>query len=339
MILLICQHIKWKLKVLNTFNLKDFLKKEIKTERITKSKSKIICLFKKSKFKLMKIIIHGGFFSESNTNLETKLAKQKSLKQIVKQSYEFLQNNTAIDTVCYAVTLLENDPLFNAGIGSQIQSDGKIRMSAAVIDGDSQKMSGVINIENVKNPIQVALHLQSEDDRVLGGNGATNYALKKGFEEFNTEIPQRRQEYEEKLKATGTGTVGCVALDSLGRIAAATSTGGKGFELPGRISDSATVAGNYANKFCGVSLTGVGEDIVSGAVAAKIVTRVTDGFSIEKAFEKTFAELKPFNGFAGAIAITKEGEIYHADSHPSMVFASFDGENLEVLSNKLYLNL
>ena len=119
-------------------------------------------------------------------------------------------------------------------------------------------------------------------------------------------------------------------LDNNGKIAVATSTGGKGFEIPGRISDSATVAGNYANEFCGVSLTGVGEDIVSNATAAKIVTRVTDGFSIEKAFEKTFAELKPYDGFAGAIGIDKQGNIFHQDSHPSMVFASFDGENEEV---------
>jgi L-asparaginase len=168
------------------------------------------------------------------------------------------------------------------------------------------------------------------DDRILGGSGATNFARKHGFEVFSTEIPQRKAEYEAKLASTGTGTVGCVVLDADGKIAVATSTGGKGFEIPGRISDSATVAGNYANAFCGVSLTGVGEDIVSGAVATKIVTRVTDGFLLEAAFEKTFNELKPFDGFAGAIAIDKNGNMYHLDSHPSMVFASFDGENVEV---------
>lgn len=278
----------------------------------------------------MKIIIHGGFFSESSTSQETKVAKQNALLQIVKDSYEFLKTHSAVETVVYAVSLLENDDLFNAGIGSQIQSDGKIRMSASLMDGTTQKFSGVINIEEVKNPIQVALELMKVDDRVLGGSGATNFARQHGFEQFSTEIPQRRAEYEAKLAATGTGTVGCVALDADGNLAAATSTGGKGFEIPGRISDSATVAGNYVNEFCGVSLTGVGEDIVSGAVAAKIVTRVTDGFSLDKAFEKTFAELKPYDGFAGAIAIDKFGNMFHQDSHPSMVFASYDGENEEV---------
>ena len=278
----------------------------------------------------MKVIIHGGFFSESSTNHETKIAKQKALLRIVKDSYDYLKTHSAVETVVYAVSLLEDDELFNAGIGSQIQSDGKIRMSASLMDGTTEKFSGVINIEEVKNPIQVAQLLMNVDDRVLGGSGATQFARQHGFEKFSTEIPQRRAEYEAKVASLGTGTVGCVALDANGKLAAATSTGGKGFEIPGRISDSATVAGNYVNQYCGVSLTGVGEDIVSGAVAAKIVTRVTDGFSLEKAFEKTFAELKPYDGFAGAIAIDKHGNIFHQDSHPSMVFASFDGEKEEV---------
>ena len=278
----------------------------------------------------MKIIIHGGFFSESDQSHDVKIAKQNSLQEIAKTSFEFLKNHSAEETVVHAVKLLEDDLLYNAGMGSQIQSDGKIRMSASLMNGASQKFSGVINIENVKNPIEVAQVLMKEDDRVLGGNGAKIYATENAFEDFSTEIPQRRKEYEEKLKNGGKGTVGCVALDSEGRLAAATSTGGKGFELVGRISDSATVAGNYANEYCAVSCTGVGEDIVSNATAAKIVIRVTDGFSLNDAVEKTFTELKEIDGFAGAIAIDKNGNIAHQDSHPTMVFASYDGKDFEV---------
>lgn len=278
----------------------------------------------------MKLIIHGGFFSESGTDKETKVAKQQALLSIVKQSYNYLQFHTALETVVYAVSLLEDDALFNAGIGSQIQSDGKIRMSASLMDGMTHKFSGVINIEDVKNPIQVAEILLNVDDRVLSGAGATQFAREHGFEAFSTEITQRKAEYEAKLVGNGQGTVGCVAFDKNGNIAVATSTGGKGFEIVGRVSDSATVAGNYANAFCGVSLTGVGEDIVSNATAVKIVTRVTDGFSLAQAFDKTFTELKPYDGFAGAIAIDYKGNIYHQDSHPTMVFASYDGEKEEV---------
>lgn len=278
----------------------------------------------------MKLIIHGGFFSESSQSQETKKAKQEALERIVKSSFDYLKSHTALETVVYAVSLLEDDKLFNAGIGSMIQSDGKIRMSASLMDGVSKKMSGVINLEDTKNPIQVAMVLQKEQDRILAGEGAINYARKHGFKEFSTEIPLRRLEYETKLKSLGTGTVGCVALDKNGHLAAATSTGGKGFELVGRVSDSATVAGNYANDDCGVSLTGVGEDIVSGAMAAKIVTRVTDGMSLNIAVQKTFNEIKPYEGFAGAICIDKSGNIAHRDSFPSMVYASYDGEILEV---------
>jgi L-asparaginase len=116
-----------------------------------------------------------------------------------------------------------------------------------------------------------------------------------------------------------------VALDVLGNLAAATSTGGKGFEIPGRVSDSATTAGNYANACAGVSCTGVGEDIVSGALASSIVTRVTDGMPLALATEKTFKELSPFNGFAGIIGISATGEVYHNDTHPYMVWALCDG--------------
>lgn len=278
----------------------------------------------------MKIIIHGGFFSESDQSKEMKIAKQNSLKRIAEKAYQYLETHSAVETVAFTVSLLEDDNLYNAGIGSQIQSDGIIRMSAALMDGETQKMSGVINIQDVKNPILVAKELMKEEDRVLGGNGAKNYATEHGFENFSTEIPQRRAEYEAKIKNGGKGTVGCVAIDKSGKLAAATSTGGKGFEIPGRISDSATVAGNYANEFCAVSCTGVGEDIVSNATATKIVTRVTDGMSLQQAFTKTFAELELIDGFAGAIAIDKDGNVFHQDSYPKMVFASYDGSIFDV---------
>ncbi|MDQ7949606.1 MAG: isoaspartyl peptidase/L-asparaginase [Pedobacter sp.] len=280
----------------------------------------------------MKLIIHGGFFSESATNQETKKAKQDALGRIAEMAGQFLKGHTALETVVYAVSLLEDDELFNAGIGSQIQSDGKVRLSASLMEGKSQKFSGVINLENVKNPIQVAAKLLGTDDRVLSGEGAQIFARKQGFADFNPITPQRMKEYTLKLnQQERKGTVGCVALDADGNLAAATSTGGKGFEIPGRVSDSATVAGNYANIDAGISCTGVGEDIVSGALAAKIVTRVSDGFTLAAACEKSFAELQSIDGFAGVIGISAKGEMYHCDSHPYMVWASFDG-NLQVFN-------
>lgn len=275
-----------------------------------------------------KVILHGGFFSEADTSDTIKKAKQCALQDIVINTHHFIQGHNALETVVFATELLENCDLFNAGTGSQIQRDGKIRMSASLMDGVSLKFSGVINIEDVKNPIRVAECLLKVEDRVLAGEGAIQFARKNGFGIFNTETAQRRKEFEAKRSNAGSGTVGCVAIDKNGNLAAATSTGGKGFEIPGRVSDSATVAGNFANQVCAVSCTGVGEDIVSGAVAIKIVTRVTDGLAIREACEKTFSELKLFNGFAGAIAIDKDGNLFHIDSHPTMVFASYDGNDL-----------
>ncbi len=273
----------------------------------------------------MKLIIHGGFFSESNTNHEVKVAKQQALKAIVETGYAYLQHHTAAETVVYTISLLEDSDLFNAGTGSQIQSDGRIRLSAALMDGRTQRFSGIINTEDIKNPIQVAEKLMLYDDRVLSGEGALAFARDNGFNYYNPETPQRRQEYEKKLNdSVRLGTVGCVALDAAGNIAAGTSTGGKGYEIPGRVSDSATVAGNYANAHAGISCTGVGEDIVSGAVAAKIAVRVTDGMALAQAVDKTLAELKPYNGFAGVVALSASGEVYHADTHPYMVWASHE---------------
>ncbi len=280
----------------------------------------------------MKLLIHGGFFSEFSQSNETKVAKQNAMERIAKASFEYLKTHSAVETVVFAVEQLENDSLFNAGIGSQIQNDGVIRMSASLMDGTTKKFSGVINIQEVKNPIRVAENLITVDDRVLGGEGANAYAKSIGVETFSTEIPERRAEYEAKLAASRLGTVGCVALDNEGKLAAATSTGGKGFEIPGRISDSATVAGNYANDDCAVSCTGVGEDIVSVAVASSIATRVTDGFSIDSAFNKTFSELAKFDGFAGAIGLDKYGNMFWQESHPKIVFAAYDGVNFTVFS-------
>lgn len=275
----------------------------------------------------MKLIIHGGFFSESLTNQEVKKAKQEALLEIVNMGYKYLQRHTAAQTVVYTVSLLEDCDLFNAGTGSQIQSDGRIRMSAGLMDGKTRRFAGVINIEGVKNPIQVADRLMLFDDRVLSGGGAETFARNHGFGYYNPEVLQRRHEYEKKLSdSIRLGTVGCVALDIYGDLAAGTSTGGKGFEIPGRVSDSATTAGNYANACVGISCTGVGEDIVSAALASTIAARVTDGLPLATACQKTLHEVKIFAGFAGIIAISEKGEVYHTDTHPYMVWACHDGE-------------
>ena len=147
----------------------------------------------------MKLIIHGGFFSESSTNQETKKAKQDALAEIASSAYAYLQSHNAIETVAFTISLLEDNLLFNAGLGSQIQSDGKVRLSASIMDGNSQKFAGVINIQDVRNPIQVASLLLNYEDSVLSGDGAIDFARKNGYEHFDPITPQRLSEYEQKL--------------------------------------------------------------------------------------------------------------------------------------------
>lgn len=270
-----------------------------------------------------RLIIHGGL-----SNHPPSAAKKEqlcgALRLIAEQSSAFLQTHSALETVIYAVSLLEDAPLFNAGTGSKLQSDGAIRMSASVMEGHSQRFAGIINIRDVKNPVQVAARLLEYDDRILAGDGALAFARSQGFPPYNPETPKRRRNYEERRAGKG-GTVGAVACDAQGRLAAATSTGGKGFEIPGRVSDSATTAGNYANAFAAVSCTGIGEDIVDMALAARIVIRVADGLPLARACDTSIAETASQEGHAGLIALDADGHMHQAAVKPYLAYAMHDG--------------
>lgn len=125
------------------------------------------------------------------------------------------------------------------------------------------------------------------------------------------------------------GTIGVVALDQYGRISAGTSTGGKGLEKVGRVSDSAMPAGNYANSYAGVSCTGIGEDIIDECLAAKIVIRVTDGLSLNEAMEKSMKEAWENKRDLGAIAISRTGNIVLGKTSEILLAAYHDGEKNE----------
>ncbi len=151
-----------------------------------------------------------------------KRAKQDALREIVTLGHKYLQTHNAIETVVYTVSLLEDCDLFNAGTGSQIQSDGKIRMSASLMNGKTMQFSGDDHSisKGVLNPIRVAEKLLNMEDKVLSGKGALEFARHQGFGYYNPEIPQRRHEYEKKLSdSIRLGTVGCVALDIYGDMA------------------------------------------------------------------------------------------------------------------------
>lgn len=251
------------------------------------------------------LIIHGG--AGMREGRHAKLVEYaEHLQQIINRSYPLLLGEGAEAAVLDAIRRLEDDPLFNAGTGSRLQSDGRVRMSAALMDSQRKKLAGVMNIENVRHPIDLANHLMTERYSMLCGDQATRYARTLDIAEYDPVTAHRQQEFNERNSGK-TGTVGAVAVDAKGVICAGTSTGGVGFETPGRVSDSATVAGTYTSANVGVSCTGVGEHIVNHAVAARIVTRVDDGLTLDEALAKTITEANQRYYQYGLISLDRNG--------------------------------
>jgi len=291
-----------------------------------------------------KLIIHGGAGSslKGKGGLE---AVRQSLHQIVEEVYQLLlAGKTATEAVIKGCQLLEDEPRFNAGTGSVLQSDGQIRMSASLMDGMKQRFSGVINVSRVKNPINLAERLQTEDDRILSDYGSAELLRELNLPIYDPLTDLRLQEWIEERKENFSrkmagviaeddqarrGTIGVVALDNQGRISAGTSTGGKGLERIGRVSDSAMPAGNYANQFAGVSCTGIGEDIIDECLAAKVVIRVTDGLSLVKSMTKTMQEASNNKRDLGAIAISHKGKIVWGKTSEVLLAAYHNGVKID----------
>lgn len=250
-----------------------------------------------------KLIIHGGAGRRPPAKRQKEI--ENALEDILNTAYPVLLEKGAVEAVVRAVMILEDNPLFNAGTGSRLQSDGRARLTASLMDGRRQRFSAVVNIEKVKNPIKVAHLLQEERFTVLAGREATAFARVKGFRPYNPITKESLAEWGKRCE--GTSTVGAVAIDSKGDIASATSTGGVGCETPGRVSDVASPCGTYANGLVGVSCSGRGEDIINAALAVRVATRVNDGMGLQEAMELSLKELGGVGGKAGMIALDKEG--------------------------------
>jgi L-asparaginase len=295
-----------------------------------------------------KLIIHGGAGSSLKGKGGVEVVRQ-SLTKVLEEVYPLLlAGESAQAAAVRGCQLLEDDPRFNSGTGSVLQSDGQIRMSASLMNGTNQRFSGTINVSRLKNPIALAQALQNLPDRVLSDYGSAELARELQLPIYNPltdlrlqEWLQERQENFIKTAAgvvaepdlapsieAGRGTIGVVALDRQGGLAAGTSTGGKGFERIGRVSDSATPAGNYATAQAAVSCTGIGEDIIDECLAARIVVRVTDGMSLAAAFERSLAEAQSRQRDLGAIGIDANGAIGWGKTSQVLLAAYHTGEKI-----------
>ncbi|MDX2240136.1 MAG: isoaspartyl peptidase/L-asparaginase [Leptolyngbyaceae cyanobacterium bins.302] len=275
-----------------------------------------------------KLIVHGGAGSSLKSKGGVEIVR-RSLHRVVEEVYAvLLAGASAQEAVIRGCQLLEDDPRFNAGTGSVLQSDGQIRMSAALMDGFAQRFSGVINVSRVQNPILLAAALQASPDHILSDMGAMELLRELELPPYNplTEIRlqewmlERQENFEKQMagvvaekelveETAGRGTIGVVALDQQGRLAVGTSTGGKGFERIGRVSDSAMPAGTYATADAAVSCTGIGEDIIDECLAARIVIRAVDGLSLPDAFERSLQESRRNQRDLGAIGLSADGTI------------------------------
>jgi len=268
------------------------------------------------------LVIHGGCgsFSSLSIELEHKKEQRLALEKIIQKGWSFLEKgNTAIDTVKYTVSLLEDDPSFNAGIGGAIDEKGEITFDASLMDGNTLSAGAVGFVKNIKNPILLADLIRTKTRHIfMAGEGASHIASLHHMDSVPNEIfltPYQMHWYEKKVfeNIKKYETVGAVAFDKNGNIAAATSTGGLSNKMHGRIGDSAIIgAGTYASSFGGASVTGNGEAIIKACLTKQAIDffiglEMMDAQKAANASIQYLSGIK--NGEGGIIIIDKKGAI------------------------------
>lgn len=288
------------------------------------------------------IVIHGGAGNLVKLSLtpSEEVEFKSTISNALLAGNEILINGgNAVDAVEAAIKLLEDSPLFNAGKGAVFTHEGRNELDAAIMDGKDLSCGAVTGLRHIQNPISLAkLVMQQSEFVFLSGDGAEEFAVKHGFQLVDTsyfftqhrwEQLQKNLKENEKNASTGDqkaaldepginddfkfGTVGCVALDSHGNLAAGTSTGGTSNKQFGRIGDSPVIgAGTYANnKNCAVSCTGRGEDFIRNVVAYDIAALMSySDLSLDSAVSRVIHDkLKPSGGRGGCIAIDGNANI------------------------------
>ena len=285
---------------------------------------------------VVSLAIHGGAGGDGPWKGPTDLDPQRiaCMQSVLTTVGSMLEDGIdALEAVTIAVEMLENEPLFNAGIGSVIAADGSVTMDASIMRGSDAAAGSVVNVKKIRHPIRAAkLVLDNNWPVMLNGAAADEFAIKNGVEEVSQEwlITELRQAQWKKWKdaklkpgstdeddeamldhdGEGMGTVGAVAIDSKGVLAAATSTGGMTGKPDGRIGDTPIIgAGTWADKRIAVSCTGVGEAFIRTCAAHEVANRLKAGESLEDACENMLDMVAPLGGRGGVIAIDSSGNI------------------------------
>ncbi len=281
----------------------------------------------------LRLVIHGGAgtITKATTTPEMEKQYREKLAEALTAGYAVLQNHGAsLDAVETVIRMLEDSPLFNAGKGAVFTHEGTNELDASIMDGATLMAGAVAAVKHVKNPISLArLVMEKSPHVMLVGEGAEAFARSHGIEmvpqkyfftqrrwdQLQKAIEAERQDSIKKAKGADSteghhGTVGCVALDAAGNLAAGTSTGGTGNKRFGRVGDSPIIgAGTYAdNATCAVSCTGDGEYFIR-AVAAHSVSALGEsgGMTLQAAADSVIEKIGRIGGTGGLIALDKNG--------------------------------
>ncbi|MGH8163344.1 MAG: isoaspartyl peptidase/L-asparaginase family protein, partial [Rhodanobacteraceae bacterium] len=272
----------------------------------------------------IRMVIHGGAgtIERRSMTAANEEAHRAGLEKALQAGYDVLKRNgSSLDAVEAAIRVLEDNPLFNAGKGAVFTHEGTNELDASIMDGKSLNAGAVAGVKHIRNPILLARAVMDKSPHVmLDGDGAEAFAKQMGMQFVDQKYfytDERWQALQKVKKGEGSasdkekhGTVGAVALDDAGNLAAGTSTGGITNKEFGRIGDSPIIgAGTYANnKTCAVSCTGDGEYFIREAVAHDVSAMMDyGGMSVQKAAQAAIDKVGKLGGTGGLIALDREG--------------------------------
>ncbi len=284
-------------------------------------------------------MVHGGAWAIPDSLVEP---HKEGVKKAALNGWKVLkEGGSALDSVMEAVRIMEDDPAFDAGIGSFLNEEGRVDLDASIMDGDSLEAGAVASVYRVRNPIKLArLVMEKTEHILLVGEGAHRLAERMGLEiidpseliierEYRRWKEMREKGYSPKQAFVEDSTVGAVAVDSKGKFAAALSTGGTPNKMVGRVGDVPIIgSGLYADSLKGAAAsTGHGESIMRVILAKSTVDMLGLGLSAQAAAEAAIDLLRRINGYGGIIVIDRKGNIGYAYNTPRMAVAYvIDGE-------------